>query len=136
MLLGNKCDQPASGAAASTAALEAFSKEKGFAGWFNISAKENTNVEEAAKFLIEKVAKLFFEETTEKRPLVFFLQVIQNEKWRRHAGDARNGGGGYGVGGARVGGTREEDNSSARGPRILVLDQEAFGNSRRRDCNC
>ena len=62
--------------------------------------------------------------------------MIQNEKWRRHAGDARNGGG-YGVGGARGGGgTREEDNSSARGPRILVLDQEAFGNSRRRDCNC
>ena len=54
VLLGNKCDQPASGAAASDAAVEAFSKEKGFAGWFNVSAKENTNVEEAARFLIEK----------------------------------------------------------------------------------
>ena len=59
VLLGNKCDQPATGPADSEAAMDAFSKDNSFAGWFNVSAKENTNVEEAAKFLVEKVPSRF-----------------------------------------------------------------------------
>jgi len=35
--------------------MNEFCKEKGFAGWFETSAKDNINVEQAAKFLVSKV---------------------------------------------------------------------------------
>ena len=35
--------------------MEEFCKEKGFVGWFETSAKDNINVETAAKFLVSKV---------------------------------------------------------------------------------
>lgn len=37
------------------AKMEEYCKEKGFAGWFETSAKENINIEEAANFLVTKV---------------------------------------------------------------------------------
>jgi Ras-related protein Rab-32 len=36
-----------------------FCREKGFIGWFETSAKNNTNIEEANRFLVSKVF-LFF----------------------------------------------------------------------------
>ena len=36
--------------------LEEYCKEKGFEGWFETSAKENTGIEEAARFLVSKVS--------------------------------------------------------------------------------
>lgn len=36
--------------------MDEYCKEKGFAGWFETSAKENINIEEAAKFLVNKVS--------------------------------------------------------------------------------
>ena len=35
--------------------MDEFCKDKGFVGWFETSAKENINVENAAKFLVSKV---------------------------------------------------------------------------------
>lgn len=35
--------------------MEEYCKEKGFSGWFETSAKENVNIEDAAKFLVNKV---------------------------------------------------------------------------------
>lgn len=35
--------------------LEKFTKENNFCGWYYTSAKENTNIEESAKFLVGKV---------------------------------------------------------------------------------
>lgn len=35
--------------------MDEFCKEKGFAAWFETSAKENINIEEAARALVEKV---------------------------------------------------------------------------------
>lgn len=35
--------------------MEEFCREKGFVGWYETSAKENINVETAAKFLVSKV---------------------------------------------------------------------------------
>lgn len=35
--------------------MEEYCREKGFAGWFETSAKENINIEEAARSLVNKV---------------------------------------------------------------------------------
>jgi Ras-related protein Rab-32 len=35
--------------------MDEFCREKGFAKWFETSAKENTNIEEATRFLISEV---------------------------------------------------------------------------------
>ncbi|KAJ6225478.1 hypothetical protein RDWZM_004023 [Blomia tropicalis] len=53
LLLANKCDSPKEGSAASPEVLDKFVKENNFCGWFYTSAKENINVEEAAKFLVD-----------------------------------------------------------------------------------
>ena len=44
--------------------MEAVAKEKGFAGFFPTSAKDNINVEEAAHFLLQK--------------------IMDNDKWSSH----------------------------------------------------
>ena len=38
--------------------LDEYCKEKGFEGWFETSAKENTGIEEASRFLVSKVSVL------------------------------------------------------------------------------
>ena len=35
--------------------MDKFCEEKGFIGWYETSAKENINIEEASKFLVQKV---------------------------------------------------------------------------------
>lgn len=37
--------------------MDDYVKEHGFAGWFETSAKENINIEEAARALVNKVTK-------------------------------------------------------------------------------
>ena len=65
VLIGNKADiQPSDPMFLNTETMERLSKEKGFAGWFPTSAKDNTNVEESAEFLVQK--------------------IIDNDKWSRH----------------------------------------------------
>jgi len=55
VLLANKCDQPKEGIAANPTKLDEFCKEKGFAGWFQTSAKDNINIDDAAKFLVKTI---------------------------------------------------------------------------------
>ena len=55
VLVGNKCDQPASGPAANHDRLDAFARDKGFSGWFAASARDNINVEQAAEHLIKAI---------------------------------------------------------------------------------
>ena len=65
VLIGNKCDQPPTDPMFSNQeTMERICKEKGFAGWFSTSAKDNTNVEESAQFLVQK--------------------IIDNDKWSNH----------------------------------------------------
>jgi hypothetical protein len=35
--------------------LRMFSKERGFAGWFDTSAKQNINIDKAARFLVDQI---------------------------------------------------------------------------------
>ncbi|KAJ0003969.1 hypothetical protein NQD34_010183 [Periophthalmus magnuspinnatus] len=51
VLLANKSDQLAS----HSPKLDTFCKENGFVAWFETSAKENTNIEEAANCLVEHI---------------------------------------------------------------------------------
>ncbi|XP_011050787.1 PREDICTED: ras-related protein Rab-32 isoform X4 [Acromyrmex echinatior] len=55
VLLANKCDQQKEGLINSPAKMDEYCKEKNFSGWFETSAKENINIEEAAKFLVNKI---------------------------------------------------------------------------------
>jgi len=55
ILLANKCDQQKEGIVNNPALMEEFCKEKGFLAWFETSAKENINLDEAARFLVTKI---------------------------------------------------------------------------------
>ena len=50
-----QCDQPKEGIVATPGKLDEYCKEKGFAGWFETSAKDNINIDDAAKFLVGTV---------------------------------------------------------------------------------
>ena len=50
--------------------MEKICKEKGFAGWFATSAKDNTNIEESAEYLVQK--------------------IMDNDKWSNHLLNGRD----------------------------------------------
>lgn len=60
ILLANKCDQPKQGLVTMPAKMDEYCKQNNFQGWFEVSAKENTNIEESAKALVSKVFFLLF----------------------------------------------------------------------------
>lgn len=53
VLLGNKSD--IEGISVDRAEIDRFVLEKGFVGFFETSAKTNTNIDKAARFLVEKI---------------------------------------------------------------------------------
>lgn len=53
VLLGNKCDLD--NTEIDSAKLNEYCATKGFAGWFDTSAKLNINIDKAARFLVEKI---------------------------------------------------------------------------------
>uniref|UniRef100_A0A1E1X4T6 Ras-related protein Rab n=1 Tax=Amblyomma aureolatum TaxID=187763 RepID=A0A1E1X4T6_9ACAR len=55
VLLANKCDMSKEGVVNNPTEMNEFCKENNFAGWFLTSAKENLNIEEAARFLITQI---------------------------------------------------------------------------------
>ncbi|CAG5116726.1 unnamed protein product, partial [Candidula unifasciata] len=55
VLLANKCDQTKEGLVNNASQMDEFCKEKGFIGWYETSAKENINIDEAARFLVTKI---------------------------------------------------------------------------------
>ncbi|MGH0146191.1 UNVERIFIED_CONTAM: hypothetical protein FKN15_007929 [Acipenser sinensis] len=55
VLLANKCDKKKDGNGDNSSNMDQFCKESGFLGWFETSAKDNINVEEAARFLVESI---------------------------------------------------------------------------------
>ncbi|XP_051723752.1 ras-related protein Rab-32 [Ctenopharyngodon idella] len=54
VLLANKCDETKV-CQRNASLLEKICQEKGFIGWFQTSAKENINVDEAAKYLVKHI---------------------------------------------------------------------------------
>ncbi|KAL0267668.1 UNVERIFIED_CONTAM: hypothetical protein PYX00_009868 [Menopon gallinae] len=55
ILLANKCDQPKEGFVNNHSKMDEYCREKGFTTWFETSAKENINIEEAARTLVTKI---------------------------------------------------------------------------------
>ncbi|CAD5120245.1 DgyrCDS8815 [Dimorphilus gyrociliatus] len=56
VLLANKCDQNSrDGIVNDHDAMEEYCRERGFANWFETSAKENINIDEAARCLVTKI---------------------------------------------------------------------------------
>ncbi|XP_053504638.1 ras-related protein Rab-38 [Ictalurus furcatus] len=55
VLLANKSDQSREGLSTQIPKLDSFCKENGFVGWFETSAKENTNIEAAIRCLVENI---------------------------------------------------------------------------------
>ncbi|KAM9315852.1 ras-related protein Rab-32 [Gastrophryne carolinensis] len=58
VLLANKCDQK-EGITQSPSQMDHFCKENGFVAWFETSAKDNINIDEAARFLVEHILQNF-----------------------------------------------------------------------------
>ncbi|CAO2628455.1 Ras-related protein Rab-32, partial [Lemmus lemmus] len=54
VLLANKCDQKKE-SSQSPSQMDQFCKDHGFTGWFETSAKDNINIDEATRFLVEKI---------------------------------------------------------------------------------
>ncbi|XP_029449899.1 ras-related protein Rab-32 [Rhinatrema bivittatum] len=55
VLLANKCDQMKEMSSQNFSHLDQFCKESGFVGWFETSAKDNINIDDAARSLIENI---------------------------------------------------------------------------------
>jgi len=58
VLLANKCDQPREGIAANKEKMNEFCQQQGFTSWFETSAKDNSNIDEAANFLVSKILEI------------------------------------------------------------------------------
>ncbi|XP_017525302.2 ras-related protein Rab-32 [Manis javanica] len=54
VLLANKCDQKKD-SGQSPSQMDQFCREHGFSGWFETSARDNINIDEAARFLVENI---------------------------------------------------------------------------------
>lgn len=54
VLLANKCDQKKD-SSQSPSQMDQFCKDHGFIGWFETSAKDNINIDEATRFLVENM---------------------------------------------------------------------------------
>ncbi|XP_072314957.1 ras-related protein Rab-38 [Eucyclogobius newberryi] len=58
VLLANKCDQRGLGLCSKVPKLERFSQQYGFVGWFETSAKDNTNIDCAVSCLVKHIMSL------------------------------------------------------------------------------
>ncbi|XP_027051399.1 ras-related protein Rab-38 [Pocillopora verrucosa] len=55
VLLANKCDQAREGLVNNASQMDEYCSDKGFINWFETSAKEDINISEAAKYLVQKI---------------------------------------------------------------------------------
>ncbi|XP_077341147.1 ras-related protein Rab-38 [Lithobates pipiens] len=55
VLLANKCDQGKDGFRNNLTKMDQFCREHGFVGWFETSAKENINIDEASRCLVKHI---------------------------------------------------------------------------------
>ncbi|KAK2827173.1 hypothetical protein Q7C36_018099 [Tachysurus vachellii] len=85
VLLANKSDQSRDGLSTQIPKLDTFCKENGFAGWFETSAKENTNIEAAIRCLVENILTHEENAVTESDPHTVTLSGNNNTKDRGKA---------------------------------------------------
>lgn len=52
-----QCDQPKQGLVAISSKMDDYVKQNNFAGWYETSARDNINIDEAARALVGKVSR-------------------------------------------------------------------------------
>jgi hypothetical protein len=76
-----QCDQQKEGLVNNPTKMDEYCKERGFTAWFETSAKENINIEDAAKCLVSKVSKLcnslFYIVTMQRNFLALFFKGLE-----------------------------------------------------------
>jgi Ras-related protein Rab-32 len=77
VLLANKCDLP-NAINKSKEEMDNYCAEYGFAGWFETSARENKNIEESVKFLVEKILENHVEMNQAQNPEALNLNSAQS----------------------------------------------------------
>jgi len=70
VLLANKIDLAKDGWMKSSSQMDQYCKEHNFVGWFETSAKDNTGIDKAAKFLITKILENQVTELPEQEGIV------------------------------------------------------------------
>lgn len=71
-----QCDQAKQGIVNTPAKMDDYVKEHGFAGWFETSAKENINIEEAARALVNKVISVYIHTYNSKFNKYFLVFIF------------------------------------------------------------
>ncbi|ENN81134.1 hypothetical protein HUJ04_012556 [Dendroctonus ponderosae] len=79
VLLANKCDQQKEGLVTNPAKMDEYCRENNFAAWFETSAKDNINIDEAARALVEKVLEKDSIINSEKKNDTFSITRDSNE---------------------------------------------------------
>ena len=75
-----KCDLAKENLTNNNEQMNEFCQDKGFAGWFETSAKDDINVEKAAKFLVSKVCFYFLKISNSKKIInVNFFKILEKE---------------------------------------------------------
>lgn len=54
-----QCDQPKEGLVTSPGKMDEYCQENNFTAWFETSARDNINIDDAAKALVEKVINFY-----------------------------------------------------------------------------
>ncbi|XP_072360819.1 ras-related protein Rab-32-like [Scyliorhinus torazame] len=67
VLLANKCDEQWDDLENSSSMMDRYCKENGFIAWFETSAKENINIDEATRFLVKNILASDFIHLSENR---------------------------------------------------------------------
>ncbi|KAG5843557.1 ras-related protein Rab-38-like [Anguilla rostrata] len=87
VLLANKSDQSREGLCSQLPKLDTFCRDNGFVGWFETSAKENTNIDAAARCLVENILANEESAGVDSDPDVLVLPGLNNNtKERGHSG--------------------------------------------------
>ncbi|XP_037910114.1 ras-related protein Rab-38 isoform X2 [Hermetia illucens] len=73
ILLANKCDQEKQGIVTNIEKMDEYVKVNGFSGWFETSAKENVNIEESARALVNQILL--------NDKLITVADIMDNEKF-------------------------------------------------------
>lgn len=75
-----QCDQPKQGLINQAQKMDEYVKQNGFAGWFETSAKENINIEEAARALVNNVSSTFEKHYFKHFTNNTIFQILLNDK--------------------------------------------------------
>ncbi|XP_019849877.1 PREDICTED: ras-related protein Rab-32-like isoform X1 [Amphimedon queenslandica] len=93
LLLANKCDLDNTTAQVDQSKLDQYCEDHNLIGWFPTSAKDNTNIEEAMSFLIEKIMQISSIQIRDSTPFDDLNDIEQTDTGNGVIGLESNGNG-------------------------------------------